>query len=126
MNEKDVPQEGDVNQEEAVNQILEYAAMLILQEKRRPEEVQQLLIDKKGLDAESAAMVVQNVSGQIDEAKKSSANKDMLYGALWCVGGIIVTVVTMSNASGGGTYVVAWGAIIFGAIQFIKGAVNSQ
>jgi hypothetical protein len=44
-----------------------------------------------------------------------------LYGGLWCVGGIIVTAVTYSAASGGGSYVVAWGAILFGAIQFFRG-----
>lgn len=48
----------------------------------------------------------------------------MLYGALWCIGGIVITVVTYSAASGGGTYVVAWGAIIFGFIQFVKGLSN--
>jgi len=55
------------------------------------------------------------------ESKKEKANKDMLHGALWCVGGIIVTAITYSAASGGGTYIVAWGAILFGAIQFLKG-----
>ncbi|WP_020471308.1 hypothetical protein [Zavarzinella formosa] len=45
----------------------------------------------------------------------------MLYGALWCGGGIIVTLGTLAMAAGGGSYVVAWGAIIFGAIQFFRG-----
>jgi len=45
----------------------------------------------------------------------------MLVGGLWCFGGTAVTVYTYSAASGGGTYVVAWGAIIFGGIQFLKG-----
>jgi len=53
------------------------------------------------------------------------AKKDMLFGALWCVGGIIVTAATYSAASGGGRYVVAWGAIIFGAIQFFRGLAKS-
>lgn len=45
----------------------------------------------------------------------------MLYGALWCIGGLVVTALTYSAASDGGTYVVAWGAVLFGAIQFFKG-----
>jgi hypothetical protein len=49
------------------------------------------------------------------------AKKNMLYGALWCIGGIVVTAATYSSAEGGGRYVVAWGAIIFGAIQFFRG-----
>ena len=63
-----------------------------------------------------------NLLQQMKEAKNSAANKNMLYGALWCIGGLIVTAVTYSNASNeGGTYVVAWGAIVFGGYQFIKG-----
>jgi hypothetical protein len=61
---------------------------------------------------------------QIFEAQKESANTDMLFGALWCIGGIIVTVGTYSAASNGGFYVIAWGAIVFGAIKFIKGLIN--
>jgi hypothetical protein len=58
---------------------------------------------------------------RIAEANKSVGMKNMLYGGLWCGGGIVVTVVTLSMSQGGGTYVVAWGAILFGAIQFFKG-----
>jgi hypothetical protein len=42
----------------------------------------------------------------------------MLDGALWCGGGILVTFVTYSM---GGPYIIAWGAIIVGAIQFFRG-----
>ena len=50
------------------------------------------------------------------------AKKNMIYGALWAVGGTVLTLWTYSSASsGGGRYVVAWGAIIFGAIQFFRG-----
>lgn len=49
------------------------------------------------------------------------AKKNMIYGGLWAVGGTVVTVATMASASDGGHYVVAWGAIIFGAIQFFRG-----
>lgn len=45
----------------------------------------------------------------------------MLVGGLWCGGGLAVTLYTHATASGGGTYVVAWGAIIFGGWQAIKG-----
>jgi hypothetical protein len=50
--------------------------------------------------------------------------KNMLYGALWCMGGIIVTTVTYIMAGEGGTYIVTWGAIVFGAFQFFKGFVQ--
>jgi len=53
-----------------------------------------------------------------------AAEKRMLYGALWCVGGILVTVVSYASAARspfGGTYIVAWGAIVFGALRFFQG-----
>jgi hypothetical protein len=51
----------------------------------------------------------------------SIAKRNMTVGGLWCGGGIAVTAFTYASASGGGTYVVAWGAIIFGGYQFLKG-----
>jgi hypothetical protein len=77
-----------------------------------------------GLDHDVAAKVVQNVQNFIAafaQAVKSSGLKNALFGALWCIGGTAVTVLTYEAASGGGTYFVAWGAILFGAIQAIRG-----
>ncbi len=54
-------------------------------------------------------------------AARDAASKNMLIGGLWCGGGLIVTIATYSAASGGGSYVVAWGAILFGGIQFMRG-----
>ncbi len=60
------------------------------------------------------------------EQTKEQGKKNILWGAIWCGGGTVVTVVTYSIASGGGTYLVAWGAIIFGAIQLIRGLMQLQ
>ena len=51
------------------------------------------------------------------------ANRDMVVGGLWCGAGILITVLTYSSASGpqGGTYLLAWGPIVFGGIQFLRG-----
>jgi len=60
---------------------------------------------------------------------RAVAEKRMLHGALWCIGGVAVTAFTyMAAASGpgGGTYVVAWGAIVFGAIQFFRGLTGKN
>jgi len=56
-----------------------------------------------------------------DIDKKEIAKKNILYGALWCVGGLILTVATYSMASRSGTYFVFWGAVIFGGFQLLKG-----
>ena len=59
-----------------------------------------------------------DMDSMYNEALRKQANKDMLYGALWCVGGIVAT---MSDIGA-----IFWGAIVFGAIQFFKGLSNSS
>ena len=103
-----------VQQDES--QMYNRAAYLLLHEKRSPEDVRNALIEG-GVELEQADTVVGNLELQIHAAKKAKANKDMLYGALWCVGG---TVMTMADIG-----FIFWGAIIFGAIQFIRGATNA-
>lgn len=48
---------------------------------------------------------------------------NMVVGGLVAVGGLAVTVITAAGASGGGRYVVAWGAILFGLIQCVRGGM---
>ena len=47
--------------------------------------------------------------------------RNMLFGALWLIGGVAITAATYSKASGGGQYIVTYGAIVFGGIQFMVG-----
>lgn len=54
----------------------------------------------------------------MNNSPKDSANKDMLYGALWCIGGTIGTLAEIGY--------IFWGAIIFGAFQFFRGLNNSN
>ena len=52
------------------------------------------------------------------------AEHNLTVAALWCIGGITVIVCTYSLATAspeGSHYFVAWGAILFGGIQFLKG-----
>ena len=48
----------------------------------------------------------------------------MITGGIWCAGGLLITIATYTAASGGGTYIVAWGAILFGGLQFIRGLMG--
>ncbi|GAB3936659.1 hypothetical protein [Mucilaginibacter myungsuensis] len=49
-------------------------------------------------------------------AFREQAQKDMIYGALWCVGGTVLTIADVGF--------IFWGAIVFGGIQFFKGLSN--
>ncbi|MBR5822608.1 MAG: hypothetical protein IKY67_00515 [Paludibacteraceae bacterium] len=107
--------------QEFVNRVYEYTANLMFEQKKNQSETKEILIEQ-GLTAEDADIVITNLQEQMKQAKNSAANKNMIYGALWCVGGLLVTAITYSVASeNGGTYIVTWGAVIFGAIQFFKG-----
>jgi hypothetical protein len=56
----------------------------------------------------------------IEEARKVAIKK-ICIGAAWAIGGGIVTAATYSAASDGGTYMIFWGAIIFGIWDILKG-----
>ncbi len=108
-----------IDEQQAYN----FAADQIINQRRPSEEVADMLV-QKGLDRTTAYSIEQSMNTQNDDGKKERARKDMIYGGLWFFGGIIVTLVTYSSASGGGSYVVAWGAILFGGIQFFRGVAN--
>ncbi|MES2141232.1 MAG: hypothetical protein V4511_16105 [Bacteroidota bacterium] len=64
---------------------------------------------------------VKPVNTQFEEEKiitKEKAKRDMLFGALWCIGGIIATAAHIGF--------IFWGAIIFGGIQFFRGLINNE
>jgi hypothetical protein len=103
-------------QQETINQIYAYANNLLVKEEKNAEDVKTILVEQ-GINTESASVVVENLLLEKSQ-KKENANKDMLYGALWCVGGIIGTMANIGF--------IFWGAILFGAIQFIKGVSNSN
>ena len=63
------------------------------------------------------------------EGRAEMANKyirHMIFGALWTIGGTVITIATFQAAAGGGTYVVAWGAILFGIFDFCRGFAGWQ
>ncbi|SHK07805.1 hypothetical protein [Epilithonimonas mollis] len=60
---------------------------------------------------------------EIESRSKKNSSKDIIVGALWFAGGALVTLISMSNGQGG---IIAYGAIIFGAIQFGRGIFNSM
>ncbi len=61
---------------------------------------------------------------QAELARKYS--RQMLFGILWVLGGLLVTAGTFFSAVNRGTgyYIITWGAIIYGALEFFYGLVG--
>ncbi|QNN23776.1 hypothetical protein HED60_16365 [Planctomycetales bacterium ZRK34] len=95
-----------------------------------PEAIREHLI-KRGMRSDDADAVVR----RLERLKRTQLNPavkvgqiNMLIGGLICAAGTTVTVVTMMDAfgsEGGGHYIVAWGAIVFGGMQFFRGLVQA-
>ena len=117
-------EENNEEIKEAIGDVYAYATQLmVLRNMNTADALHDLT--QKGVDEEVARTIVNQIDDQIYEAKMKRANKDILYGALWCIGGTLVTAVTYSAASnGGGKYIVTYGAIILGMVQLVKGIYN--
>ena len=101
-----------------------------------PEEVRKQLI-AMGYSATEAARLVDAVQDNRgwgpaagpfpgSDAAKAAGHRNMTIGACVCGVGLLITGVSyMAASSTGGGYVFAWGAIVFGAIQFFRGAAQA-
>lgn len=69
------------------------------------------------------ARILAVAKGKPDE-HKATVTANMLYGAILFIIGVVVTVCTYAMAAPGGVYLVAFGAILGGAVQFIRGAIE--
>ncbi|GAA2136945.1 hypothetical protein [Actinomadura napierensis] len=65
----------------------------------------------------------QQVSDEQRRIWDAKGKRGMGFGAAWFVAGLLITLITYSNASGpsGGVYVVAWGPMLYGAYRIISG-----
>lgn len=100
-----------VSLEETYNQ----AADLLIRQKLSPEQATETLVSN-GILQQDATNVIVELQGQITAAKKKHAEKEMLYGGLWCVGGTVATLADVGF--------IFWGAILFGGIQFVRGLIS--
>ena len=104
----------DSNQQNLQNTYNQIAVLLHTQNKSES-EIKNILIEQ-GVDEKDARNYIDEVANKLDEAKKSAARKDIIWGSVWCFGGLIGTFAN--------TGFIFWGAIIFGGIQLVKGLIN--
>ncbi|WP_207429122.1 hypothetical protein [Pedobacter sp. SYSU D00535] len=100
---------------EVAEGIYAHAADLLVTQGKNSYEVINSLVDL-GLERDSASAIVNDLETELEKARKDRAKKDMLYGALWCVAGLALTLAD--------TGFIFCGAIVFGGIQFFKGVTN--
>ena len=118
------PEEEEVDGYALVNNLLD-------QNKDEKEIIR--ILEEGGVSHNEAVLFVGDViskrsrgvpdGGQLRELLKQAGQRNMLIGGLVCVIGVVITLGTLAAASGaaGGSYIIAWGAIVFGAIQFFRG-----
>jgi hypothetical protein len=103
----------------------EHAASLVEAGESKAKVVADL--KSRGFDEESANIAANNIFNRRAIAVKEAGKKNMLYGALWCIGGVVVTALSYLFATSsptGGRYIITYGAIVIGAIQFIRGFIQ--
>jgi hypothetical protein len=111
--------EQDASDSGTIQSMSDYGAELYKSGLSHPQIESRLI--QKGLHSQSVGEIMKDLSAVRAGETRDAGRKNMLWGSLVCVAGIIATAVTYATASGGGTYVVAWGAIIFGVGQFVRG-----
>ncbi len=94
--------------------IYDHAAKLLFVQGKSPKGAVMALIEM-GVEQQKAATIVDELSQQMKSEKKDAGKKDMIYGALWCIGGTVLTFMNIGF--------IFWGAIVFGGYQFIKGLI---
>ena len=63
------------------------------------------------------------------ETAITSGRKNIRYGALWCISGIVLLTLSYLAAAAGvgsGKYTVAWVVILLGGFRFIRGMIQSR
>lgn len=59
-------------------------------------------------------------------AWEKKGTRSLAWGAVWLIGGLLITLYTYSEAAAsefGGVYIVAWGPMLYGLFRLITGAV---
>jgi hypothetical protein len=86
-----------------------------------PEEDVVQRLQLLGLAPARAEAIVSLMAGRRERLDWGAARKDIGQGALWFVLGTVVTAGSYYFSTPGSSFLLAWGAIIFGLLQFLRG-----
>lgn len=94
---------------------------------KSPDEIREKL-NAYGFSNLDANRIIENVMAEQQRTReynkivRGGGNLNMWMGGIICLLGTVMTVGSFMAASeGGGRYIIAWGAILFGGIQFFRG-----
>jgi hypothetical protein len=97
------------------------------------EKRMQKLLVKQGVEPDYATNLVARIKQAVDDFKKTPEGRrslsrkyrnQMIAGFIWFAIGLAVTIGTFMAASEGGTYIIAYGAIIWGIGGLIVGLIG--
>ena len=125
-------EEGTQEEEPATDEIVEryqvYVAKHLAQGGDRASVISALVeegwpgdVAEQFVDNTQLALYAYTQSPEAKAERRGGYAKHIGLGALWAIGGAVVTLATYSAAEGGGTYIIAWGAMGIGALQFLYG-----
>jgi len=106
---------------QAVQQLYVYVAQR-MQQGASDYTIQKELVNQ-GLSQDNARSIIRKLNEIRRQQIAKHAMQQIAIGVVICIIGIVVSVATYNNAvsAGGGRYVVAWGAVVFGAWRALKG-----
>lgn len=109
--------------EDSVEAAYAIAAKDMLAGSSNSEVVEKLVA--RGLDADSAREVVDALDRSMVRDCRIAARRQIICGTLLCVAGSSATVYVFNamNSESGVTYLIAWGTILLGTIQLIRGVI---
>jgi len=106
------------------NQVMQQATTELLRKavdlKNRgyPDEKLVAYLTMNGIDSFRASMIVSQLSRARSEELERLGKRNIIIGGIVALVGLIVTLATSYN---GGVVIIAWGAILYGIIQFFRG-----
>lgn len=82
---------------------------------------------QQGLDRVDTDRVIARLEESRAQSVRNAGRQEMMIGGISCLIGLVITLGTAraSSSLGGGSFVVAWGAILFGGYQFLRGFFRS-
>jgi hypothetical protein len=113
-------QEVEISEEELRELYLRAAEMIV--DRTPVRDVTDWLVGQ-GVDPSHAQKVVAKMYEGNAEESRAQGQKNIVYGALWFFGGLVITLgsYTLASNAGGGVYLVTTGALAVGGAQLLLG-----